>query len=273
MPNIVYVLINQGMPGIVKIGMTGRDDVQQRMTELYSTGVPFPFECVIARQIEDREAAKVERALHTAFDPYRVNSSREFFKIDPEQAVVLLQVMPGQDVTPGVSEQITWLQPEGSEAAEQYKKGQDRTNEEDFLELLNENGLRVYQKVLAIGSREGMHINWGRKGFSLNTVSNGVKVVICKGYPPSAFHQQIFTDFALVVRKTKVPEEVIDTLRNDALNTGLFAPMGKGKDVAYRTDRALAEAQIDTLIEWLEKVIATVREYQTPSPEEREKHV
>ena len=50
MPNIVYVLTNPAMPGIVKIGMTEREDVQRRMTELYSTGVPLPFECVIARQ-------------------------------------------------------------------------------------------------------------------------------------------------------------------------------------------------------------------------------
>ena len=52
MPNIVYVLTNPAMPDIVKIGMTDREDVQRRMAELYSTGVPFPFDCVIARQIE-----------------------------------------------------------------------------------------------------------------------------------------------------------------------------------------------------------------------------
>ena len=58
MPNIVYVLTNPAMPGLVKIGMTDRDDVQRRMRDLYSTGVPLPFECVIAREIEDREAVE-----------------------------------------------------------------------------------------------------------------------------------------------------------------------------------------------------------------------
>ena len=53
MTNIVYVLTNPAMPGIVKIGMTDRPDVQRRMGELYSTGVPLPFDCVIAREIED----------------------------------------------------------------------------------------------------------------------------------------------------------------------------------------------------------------------------
>ena len=151
MPNIVYVLTNPAMPGIVKIGMTDREDVQRRMTELYSTGVPFPFDCVIARQIEVTEAAKVESALHTAFGPHRINQSREFFKIDPEQVTVLLQVMPGQDVTPRISEEIAALQPEDSEAASAYKRRQDWTNEEEFLGSLNENGKRVYERVLASG--------------------------------------------------------------------------------------------------------------------------
>ena len=42
MPNIVYVLANPAMPGIAKIGMPDRTDVQRRMSELYSTGVPLP---------------------------------------------------------------------------------------------------------------------------------------------------------------------------------------------------------------------------------------
>ena len=79
MPNIVYALTNAAMPGIVKIGMTDRDDVRRRMSDLYTTGVPLPFDCVVAREIDGREALEIENALHTAFGPNRVNSSREFF--------------------------------------------------------------------------------------------------------------------------------------------------------------------------------------------------
>ena len=81
MPNIVYVLTNPAMPGPVKIGMTDRDDVRPRMSDLYTTGVPLPFECVAAREIEDRAAPDIEAALHTAFGPNRVNASREFCNI------------------------------------------------------------------------------------------------------------------------------------------------------------------------------------------------
>ena len=268
MSNIVYVLTNPAMPGIVKIGMTERDDVQLRMRDLYTTGVPLPFECVVARQLEDVEAARVENALHTAFDPNRINPSREFFQIDPEQVEALLQVMPGQDVTPRVTEQITVLQPEDIEAATEYKRRQARTNEEEFLESLNENGTRVYERVLALGKQEGMHINWGRKGFSLNALSNGVKALVCYGYPLSAYNQQIFTGFALISRKTNVPQEEIDTLRKDALDSGQFVPVGRGIELFCHTDQSLEDSQLDALIGWLESVIAKVRMYENADSDE-----
>ena len=95
---IVYVLTNPAMPGLVKIGKTSRGSVEARLGELYSTGVPVPFECAFAGQIEDESA--VERAFHTAFGPYRVNPKREFFQIEPEQAIALLELMVVEEVTP-----------------------------------------------------------------------------------------------------------------------------------------------------------------------------
>ena len=176
MPNIVYVLTNPAMPGLVKIGMTDRDDVKRRMSDLYTTGVPLPFECVAAREIEDREAADIEKALHTAFGPNRVNSSREFFQIDPEQVQALLRVMPGRDVTPKTPEPDAGAQDEDQAAATEYKKRQARTNELEFMESLNEHGMIAYRRVLAKGDQEGMRIRWGTKGFSLNVVSDGAHV-------------------------------------------------------------------------------------------------
>ena len=170
MPNIVYVLTNPAMPGLVKIGMTDRDDVQRRMNDLYTTGVPLPFECVAAREIEDKEALEIERALHTAFGPNRINGSREFFQIDPEQVQVLLRVMPGKDVTPQLPERDAGTQDGDQAAASEYKKRQARTNEMEFMDSLNEAGAVIYGRVLALGNLEGMRVRWGTKGFSLNVV-------------------------------------------------------------------------------------------------------
>ena len=99
---IIYVLTNPAMTGLVKIGKTSRSSVDQRLNELYSTGVPVPFECVFAGKVEDE--SKVEKAFHLAFGPYRLNPKREFFQIEPEQAIALLELMVSEEVTPELQE-------------------------------------------------------------------------------------------------------------------------------------------------------------------------
>lgn len=42
---IVYVLTNPAMPGLTKIGMTTQEEIGPRLSQLYTTGVPLPFEC------------------------------------------------------------------------------------------------------------------------------------------------------------------------------------------------------------------------------------
>ena len=100
MPDIVYVLTNPAMPGFVKIGYTTQEDVQARMKQLHTTGVPEPFECAIAVQVKKGQAKALEKALHTAFAPDQGNASREFFKMDLERVLAILRMWPGRDVTP-----------------------------------------------------------------------------------------------------------------------------------------------------------------------------
>lgn len=98
---IVYVLTNPAMPNIVKIGKTTQNDVEMRMNQLYSTGVPFPFECAYAVEVDN--CHQVETALHIAFGPNRVNPRREFFAIDPEQAIAVLKLLKSKDMTSEVN--------------------------------------------------------------------------------------------------------------------------------------------------------------------------
>ena len=255
MPNIVYVLTNRAMPGIVKIGMTDRDDVKLRMAELYSTGVPLPFECAAALEVADQQASRVEDALHAAFGPHRINASREFFRIDPDQAEALLEILPGRDVTPRIGEQAPGLETEDLEAMSRY----NRTNELEFLDSFNENGRALYERVLAIGNRRGMQLRWGKAGFSLNVATRRRLVAICFGYPPSASNRSsLYTGFYYIRKNSSVRPEEIESLREEALDTGLFIPIGKADDLAWRTDQELDGGQMDTLIGWLERVVATV---------------
>lgn len=101
---IVYVLTNEAMPNLVKIGKTTRSDVKTRMNELYSSGVPYQFECAYAVEVDD--CSTVEKALHVAFNPNRVNPKREFFSIDPEQAIAILKLLSNRDVTPLLNDDL-----------------------------------------------------------------------------------------------------------------------------------------------------------------------
>ncbi|MCH9813733.1 MAG: GIY-YIG nuclease family protein [Epsilonproteobacteria bacterium] len=101
---IVYVLSNPAMPGIVKIGKTTQRDVELRMTQLYASGVPLPFKCEYAVEVEDCD--KAEQALHIAFEPYRVNPKREFFDIAAEQAIAILKLLGTKNMTPNVEDEL-----------------------------------------------------------------------------------------------------------------------------------------------------------------------
>lgn len=103
---IVYLLTNPVMPGLVKIGMTTRDDIEARMRELYTTGVPVPFECQFACKVNPKDCAKIEKALHTAFEPQRINANREFFRIQVGQAKAILELFHHTDVTEEVTDEI-----------------------------------------------------------------------------------------------------------------------------------------------------------------------
>jgi len=99
MPNTVYVLTNEAMPGLVKIGLTG-DSVEARISQLNSVpGVPLPFECYYAAEVDNMK--RVESLLHQLFSEHRINPKREFFKIDPEKVVLALTIGNFKEVTPG----------------------------------------------------------------------------------------------------------------------------------------------------------------------------
>ena len=93
----VYILTNEAMPGIIKIGWTD-NAVEQRMKELDKTGTPLPFTCFYAKRVDDPRF--VESKLHEAFDEFRIRENREFFRMSADQAKAALEIASGEDVTP-----------------------------------------------------------------------------------------------------------------------------------------------------------------------------
>ena len=128
--NIVYVLTNAAMPGLVKIGYTTQEDANSRIVQLYTTGVPVPFELQYACKVPNAE--EVEKALHVAFSPNRINPKREFFKIEPEQAIAILKLLHTEDATKEIELQQTSIDHESVIAAEQLKSKRPNMN---FIEM------------------------------------------------------------------------------------------------------------------------------------------
>lgn len=119
MLQVVYVLTNPAMPGLIKIGKTYADDVGIRLGQLYTTGVPLPFDLAFACKVHN--ADEVEKALHRAFAPNRVNPKREYFKMEAEQAIAILKLLHVEDATVEVATAPTDISGEEIAAANQYK--------------------------------------------------------------------------------------------------------------------------------------------------------
>lgn len=79
-----YVISNLGSfgPDVFKIGLTRREEWQERVDELGGAAVPFPFEVHLVLTSDDAPA--LEAALHRAFRHRRVNRAnprKEFFRV------------------------------------------------------------------------------------------------------------------------------------------------------------------------------------------------
>ena len=128
--SVVYVLSNSAMPGLVKIGKTGQDDHATRVSQLYTTGVPVPFDIEYACKVPN--PGDVESALHKAFGPQRVNPKREFFRIEPEQAIEILKLLNVEDATEEVKADSEGIDDQDKKAAERLRSRRPNLNFEEM---------------------------------------------------------------------------------------------------------------------------------------------
>ena len=85
----IYILNNPSLEGMVKIGATTKDP-NDKCRELSSNpSIPTPFNIVY--YLSSMNPFKVIGIVHTILDEYRVNKSRDFFKVDVAQTVNLIE--------------------------------------------------------------------------------------------------------------------------------------------------------------------------------------
>ena len=125
----VYVISNLGSFGdnVFKIGMTRRLDPQERVDELGSASVPFPFD--VHSMIFSNDAVSLETELHHILNDKRVNKvnlRKEFFKVSLDELEALVA-----KIAPTAEFRRTML-------AEQYRQSLSIGHIEDVPESLSE---------------------------------------------------------------------------------------------------------------------------------------
>lgn len=83
-----YVLTNEFMPGIVKIGWTSRTP-EERSTELSTTGVPGKYQIEYSARITEADLA--EKHAHLILRSIRVDPSREHFRCEVLDAIAVVR--------------------------------------------------------------------------------------------------------------------------------------------------------------------------------------
>ena len=92
----VYVLGNESMPGIVKIGFTTKDPGARAKELSGSTGVPMPFFVEYGIVVADPE--ECEKRVHNLLAEQRLNEGREFFKCTLGEAITAIRKAAGNGI-------------------------------------------------------------------------------------------------------------------------------------------------------------------------------
>lgn len=95
----LYIATTPSMPKIMKLGCTRQLNPLNRLAQLSSASVPFPFEC--RGLVFSEDVFNLEARIHRRLDPKRVNKDnklKEFFFGEPEEAIKILTEEFGEEV-------------------------------------------------------------------------------------------------------------------------------------------------------------------------------
>lgn len=204
MPDIIYILTNEAMPGLAKIGRT-TDSVESRISQLSTSGVPLPFECYFAAEVND--CARLEMTLHQLFSESRINPKREFFKVDPEKVVLAISIGEFKEITPGVAE----IDKEEQQALEKAKTHRPKIKLESLGIKSGDILTCSRDETLTTTVVDGGKVNY--QGETLSLSAAALKALHSLGYStPAASGSEywMFDGELLVERRNRMEAEQFD---------------------------------------------------------------
>lgn len=163
---ILYILSNETLPGIYKIGRTKIGGLKARIRTL-NTANPKPFRPVIAVDVADARSA--EKALHILYSKNKEGG--EFYRFEPELVIPLLGLL-GKDITNNfeavVEAELTVTQRavEATEAAVERDKFLHLNNTEFHLRnisarMIVRNGKFIVLKGSNAKQESAQHLHYG----------------------------------------------------------------------------------------------------------------
>lgn len=135
MKGFVYILTNPAFPNYLKIGKTTRS-TNERVKELSSsTGVPHEFNIVYEIRCSDCDEA--EKLVHQQLEKYRISKSREFFDVNLDNAIFLINTIVFDQLT----REIHALKKSVNIKVQKYREGLEKEINNKLLLLyeLNKN--------------------------------------------------------------------------------------------------------------------------------------
>ena len=183
-----YCLSNISMPDIVKFGFTA-DHPITRAKDLFTTGVPTPFNIDFVVELPKGFGCDFEKKIHERLSHCRVNKSREFFNSTPEEVKNIVENEFGyktldiSDLPPPVSKSQNNIK-KNIELYEQLKEKYEATKEyaNEFLSKLENPGTELRSKEKGNNVVEVTIYKYDDKKYTFNCLDFGLDTSKHCGY-------------------------------------------------------------------------------------------
>lgn len=160
----VYVLSNESMPGLVKIGRSINGG-EERAKAIYQTGVPTPF--ILEFELYTTDHEYLEQLIHDRLNDHRVNQYREFFRMDVYECISHLMATYLDNCTPLCYSIVT---PQERSALDdlEYLAHLTRLSVNDVHEAITHLTKSAVEDALETRRRDQKEINEGQDAYADN---------------------------------------------------------------------------------------------------------
>jgi len=90
---IAYILMNEAMPGFVKVEYTQKDDLADEVRRLNRNSMPMPYQVYFAAKVPDCD--RLKKTLNFLFGKNRKGRNRDFFEISPDMLKATIELVAG----------------------------------------------------------------------------------------------------------------------------------------------------------------------------------